>query len=154
MNRTRSDLQRPRPASFHWVRPRAAPQHGEGSQVSGVQLVEVLYGGAVEFVAEVFGAEEVPGLAKLSVRPVLKAVDAVFDAPVRAGETLTVGVGLSTLSSRSFVLDAAAWLPGDLLASHGSVSFVVFDVAAANPVAVPADIVARLKDSAVRPESP
>lgn len=152
MNRTSPVLQRPQPASFSWVQRRSAPSPDEGSQVSGVQLVQVLYDGAVEFVAHAFGADEVPGLAQLSVRPVLKAIDAVFDAPVRSEEQLTVGVRLNKLSGRSFVIEAAAWLRDDLLVSHGSVSFVVFDVAAGSVVDVPADVVARLKGAAARPE--
>lgn len=131
---------------FAWKRRAGAPSSYEGGVVPGIDLTAMLHDAANDLVAEIFGATDLSALAALAVRPVLRSISAVFDAPLTPGAPVFVGATLGSLSRRSFELRTGVWLAQSRgLVAHGAVAFVVVDTTLQETVAVPEKVVDALR---------
>ncbi|ODQ84844.1 hypothetical protein BHQ17_25680 [Mycolicibacterium holsaticum] len=114
--------------------------------VSGIDLAAMLHDAANDLVAELFGAADLNSLAKLVIRPVLRGISAVFDAPLTPGTPVIVGATLESLSRRSFELRTGAWMAQTReLVAHGGAAFVVVDAKSRKAVAVPENVTDALR---------
>ncbi len=130
---------------FTWRRPRSAPTTVEGGVVPGIDLIAMLHDAANELVIELFGISDLESISRLTIRPVLRGITAVFDAPLAPGSATLVGATLGSLSRRSFELRTGVWAAQSReLIAHGNAAFVVVDTESRKACAVPETVVEAL----------
>ncbi|CAJ1500586.1 acyl-CoA thioesterase [[Mycobacterium] burgundiense] len=123
---------------FAWKRTVSAPSASEGGVVPGIDLVAMLNDAATDLVVELFGSTDLTSLAELAVRPVLRGISAVFEAPLTPGTPVFVGATLGSLARRSFELRSGVWIAQTRqLVARGGATFVVVDAQSRKSVAVP-----------------
>lgn len=147
MGNAQTDIAALDATNFTWNRTVDAPPVSEGGVTPGIDVTVMLHDAANDLVTELFGAKDLKSLANLAIRPVLREVSAVFEAPLVPGAPVFVGATLGSLSRRSFQLRTAVWIAESReLVAHGTVTFVVVDVQLREAVAVPGEVADALRN--------
>lgn len=138
--------------AFQWTRSRGAPTTVEGGVVPGIDLIAMLHDAANELVIGLFGITDLESISMLTIRPVLRGITAVFEAPLAAGSATFVGATLGSLSRRSFELRTGVWTAQSReLIAHGNAAFVVVNTESRKACAVPENVAEALRS--LRPAS-
>jgi acyl-CoA thioesterase FadM len=122
-----------------------APAADEGTYVSGMQQVALMYDAALDYLAQVTGCSDRYGMADLPVRPLLRGVTAEFRGQLLEAESIRVGVRTQSCSGRGFTLEHVVTADGDRLVASGTTSITMFDPAAGRSANVPDTLLAAIE---------
>lgn len=132
---------------FGWKRELGAPSASEGGVVPGIDLAAMLHDTANDLVIEMFGTTDLKSLSALAIRPVLRGLSAIFEAPLAPRTPVFVGATLASLSRRAFELRTGVWKAesGELIA-QGTAAFVVVEAKSRRTTAVPESVAEALRN--------
>jgi acyl-CoA thioesterase FadM len=130
-------------AGYPWVEELTAPDEGRVGHVDNIQIAEMLFGAWTRYLVPGLGIDRT-AVYRTGARPVVRSIEAGFEAEVFPGEALHCGVRALTRTRRSFTLEQVL-ARGEVVLARGRVVLVTFDEAAGRSVSVPDDLWSRIE---------